>query len=231
MRDRPRSRAGRAVACSPPTGTSRASATSPSRAATTASTPRRRSIYTHPRPQRPDGALFPGRGASRRRSWRRIAPHPTRHVPYTRGQSPDRNDPGAVTLPPPEMLGIKPPVVAENDERSAGTSRRTWQPTATPAPTASTTDLKLDPSADPDRFAITEPEAPTATATDSTSAPPAGRPPRLRGASGEPAGRRCRSWRRSRRSRQRMVFTCADHRYLDLICASRTPAPSRRDGR
>jgi thiol-disulfide isomerase/thioredoxin len=107
-------------------------------------------------------------------------PAPTRNVPYTRGQSPDPQDPGAVTLPPPEMVGIKPPVVAENNERSAGTQRRTWHPTATPAPTASTTDLKLDPSADPDRFAITEPENPTA--TESTSAP---RPAAPRAASGK----------------------------------------------
>ena len=74
---------------------------------------------------------------------------PGRAEPEYRLQSPDRNDPGGVSLPPPGMLGIKTPVLAENDERATTAPRRDgWQPT----PSSRTADLKMDPSADTDRF-------------------------------------------------------------------------------
>jgi len=70
---------------------------------------------------------------------------------YARAQSPERDEPGDVTLPPPGMLGIEPPVVARNERRAASLNgkRSTWH--ATPA------GLKMDPSADTDRFASIEP--------------------------------------------------------------------------
>ncbi len=82
-----------------------------------------------------------------------------------RMQSPDRNDPGGVSLPPPSLLGIKTPVLAE----VARPKRSSWIPT----PPARTADLKMDPSADSDRFdstePIAEPETPAAEPTDAPS--------------------------------------------------------------
>lgn len=87
------------------------------------------------------------------------APSPGR--PEYRLQSPDRNDPGGVSLPPPGMLGIKTPALADNGPRTTTPAPRrgSWQPSRT----ARTAALTMDPSADTDRFAsaepVTEPEA------------------------------------------------------------------------
>lgn len=70
-----------------------------------------------------------------------------------RFQSPGRDDPGGVSLPPPGMLGIKPPVLARGDDRPAPARRGSWQPT----PSARPADLKMDPALDTDRFAAAEP--------------------------------------------------------------------------
>jgi thiol-disulfide isomerase/thioredoxin len=90
-----------------------------------------------------------GRGGPSRRRTVAAASNPRTPAPVARGQSPDREEPGAVTIPPPEMLGIKTPTLAASDRRSAPESarRQTWHASA-----ASTTDLKLDPSLDTDRF-------------------------------------------------------------------------------
>jgi thiol-disulfide isomerase/thioredoxin len=92
-------------------------------------------------------------------------PAPTRRAPEYRLQSPDADDPGAVTLPPPEMLGIKRPdlpdagTVAETEAEvtSPASRRHSWQPT----PSARATGVTLDPSSDPDRFARSEPPPPS----------------------------------------------------------------------
>jgi hypothetical protein len=100
------------------------------------------------------------------------AASPLSEAPVARGQSPDRDEPGGLTMPPPELLGIKAPAFASN-------SRLTWH--ATPVSTlASATDLKLDPSLDTDKFAAALPAAPDAaapaepTSSTSTGAAPAG---------------------------------------------------------
>jgi hypothetical protein len=77
-----------------------------------------------------------------------------------RGQSPSRDDPvggaGAVSLPPPEMLGIKPPVLVNGNDQPAPTRRGAWQRPAHPDQ-ARTVDLKMDPALDPDKFGPAEP--------------------------------------------------------------------------
>jgi hypothetical protein len=99
-------------------------------------------------------------GAGRRRSAPAIA----------RGQSPDRDESNLVMIPPPELLGIKPPpgddpTPARRTGGSAGSpasSRSGWR--ATPAPELARqlgsrqerterTDLMLGPEFDNDRFA------------------------------------------------------------------------------
>ncbi len=67
-------------------------------------------------------------------------------------QSPDRNDPGAVSLPAPGMFGIKPPITAEADVRTTSPRRSAWLPTPPPQ----TADLKMDPASDPDTFGSIE---------------------------------------------------------------------------
>lgn len=88
----------------------------------------------------------------------------------TRGQSPDGDESNAVTIPPPELLGIKAPAVAEG-KAAAGPSpaprpggwHRTPRTAAVAAEQAEMTDLKLAPGADSDRFASI-PDAPDAPA-------------------------------------------------------------------
>jgi hypothetical protein len=76
-------------------------------------------------------------------------PPATRNAPaLTRAQSPDRDESGDLTIPPPEMLGIKRPVLKAKNSVAASSRRNAWH---SPAPT-STTDLKMDPAADPDHF-------------------------------------------------------------------------------
>ncbi len=112
-------------------------------------------LYT-PAPRGADTLLADG-GAARQP--RRKAP-----VAVARGQSPDheesdrrrvRVDSGDIIVPDPGLLGIPQPVDAhaENSPRAASdtTRRIAWQPR--PISRAEPTDLKLDPSADHDRFA------------------------------------------------------------------------------
>ncbi|MGE3820157.1 MAG: thioredoxin domain-containing protein [Isosphaeraceae bacterium] len=85
-------------------------------------------------------------------------------VDVARGQSPDgapvaitmgrpEDAPGSVTLPPPEMLGIRPPVLASRRNDSANetrTRRSSWLPKSDGEPV--TAGLRMDPSLDTDRF-------------------------------------------------------------------------------
>lgn len=85
-----------------------------------------------------------------------------------RGQSPDgpvggitmrppEDVDGTVSLPPPEMLGIRPPVLASRrniPSASPSARRSSWLPKSNGEPVAA--DLQLDPSLDSDRFEATE---------------------------------------------------------------------------
>lgn len=76
--------------------------------------------------------------------------------PRTRAQSPDSDDQDVVTIPPPEMLGISSPRVAQSAPQAK--RRKTgWgpppKPVATTSEDAELTDLQLPPSADNDHFA------------------------------------------------------------------------------
>jgi hypothetical protein len=76
-----------------------------------------------------------------------------------RGQSPDGDEGSALTIPPPELLGIKTPVVAEGNAASVPSlpAPRAGGWIARPGPSsterAELTDLKLAPAADSDRLA------------------------------------------------------------------------------
>jgi len=112
------------------------------------------------------GALLAGRGEP---------PAGRNGTPVTiaRGQSPDRDEketgrgrvrPGDVTVPPPELVGIKPPLKALREPAAASSTRRTaWHPTHVEPPVAKLgpaepmekteqTGLNIDPAADDDRF-------------------------------------------------------------------------------
>lgn len=85
------------------------------------------------------------------------SPKPRNQAPRTRAQSPDADDPDLVTIPPPDMLGISSPRVAQSAPQAK--KRRTgWvappkPAAATPEDAAEMTDLQLPPSADNDHFA------------------------------------------------------------------------------
>ncbi len=64
-----------------------------------------------------------------------------------RGQSPDANDPDRVTLPAPEFVGVKPPILVKGEEHSVRPKRMSWHPSDT-KPVA----IHLDQSADTDKF-------------------------------------------------------------------------------
>jgi hypothetical protein len=120
------------------------------------------------------GTLVAGRG---KRPPREDAP-----ITIARGQSPEPQEGapavrlGDITVPPPELVGIKSPGVARLTaaEREASTRRMAWHPTHTsPAPSirsegaerlprTQATDLSLDPDADHDRFSHFEPDQPAA---------------------------------------------------------------------
>ena len=87
---------------------------------------------------------------SRVRAGTAIAANSTRgqDVAEIRGQSPDANDPGGVTLPPPEMVGVKPPVLASRENLPVRPNRMSWHPSVEAKPVK----IELDPSADTDRF-------------------------------------------------------------------------------
>jgi thiol-disulfide isomerase/thioredoxin len=72
-----------------------------------------------------------------------------------RAQSPDPDESNTVMIPPPELLGIKPPA-GDAPARTAATSTRNTSPWhATPSPgrdRTEQTDLTLGPELDPDRF-------------------------------------------------------------------------------
>jgi thiol-disulfide isomerase/thioredoxin len=77
---------------------------------------------------------------------------PRSPAPITRAQSPDGDEAGDLTMPPPEFLGIKKPARVEKVGQT--TTRKRWH-----SPSPVTTDLKLDPSADADHFESGEPPA------------------------------------------------------------------------
>jgi thiol-disulfide isomerase/thioredoxin len=62
-----------------------------------------------------------------------------------RAQSPESDESNRVTIPPPELLGIRPPVVAQNPPARKASSRNSWH-------SAQATELALPPEADNDRF-------------------------------------------------------------------------------
>jgi len=119
--------------------------------------------------------LLAGRDRSRARS--------DSPITIARGQSPDAHEadrvvvhPGDVTVPEPELLGIKPPL---STRRTSGggedsTRRMAWHPThtspapvaklSTPEPAGKTepTDLNIDSEADHDRFSHFESDQPAA---------------------------------------------------------------------
>lgn len=106
-------------------------------------------------------------------------PAPARsNAPRARGQSPDHDDADDVTMPPPEMLGIKAPVVSAASSGDVPSKRASW----VPKPSASATNLVLDKLADPDHFdagAPTEKDAPTersAASKAEAGTPTGGRP-------------------------------------------------------
>ena len=103
-------------------------------------------------------------------------------ITIARGQSPDAHEPervavhpGDVTVPEPEIVGIKLPLatrpISASDGGQGTTRRMAWHPThAAPAPVAKLstpepagkteqTDLNLDPEADHDRFSHFESES------------------------------------------------------------------------
>lgn len=118
---------------------------------------------------------------SRARTEREVAlntnPKPGRDLADFRGQSPDPNDPGRVTLPPPEMAGVKPPIRTASDDRPIRPRRMSWHPPET-KPVA----IELDKSADTDKFDIGSPEPkidpePTRSALREATVPqPTGKP-------------------------------------------------------
>lgn len=74
-----------------------------------------------------------------------------------RGQSPRPDDPGALTMPSPEMLGIKAPIVTVSDTPKKG--RQSWQSsTAGPQALAGAepVEMKADPLVDSDKFGTAE---------------------------------------------------------------------------
>jgi thiol-disulfide isomerase/thioredoxin len=90
------------------------------------------------------GTLLAGTGNSR-------TPARTKAPAIARLQSPDRDDSKAVTIPPPEMLGIKPVASPSESGRPKVAIRRDpWRPAQTE--TTESTDLKVAPEADNDRF-------------------------------------------------------------------------------
>jgi hypothetical protein len=102
------------------------------------------------------GTLLASRGDGSRR--RAEAPITIARAQSPEGHEPERQAvrPGDVTVPDPEILGIKPPVTARRTSSGAesSTRRMAWHPTHTsPAPQAELqTDLNIDPSADHDHF-------------------------------------------------------------------------------
>ncbi len=102
-------------------------------------------------------------------------------ITIARGQSPDAHEPdrvavhpGDVTVPDPELLGIKPPLATRRTSGGGegSTRRMAWHPThagpaplaklSTPEPAGKTeqTDLNIDAEADHDRFSHFESDQP-----------------------------------------------------------------------
>ena len=83
------------------------------------------------------------------------APRTRAQAPRTRAQSPDadQDDANAVTVPPPSMLGISSPRVAQSAPHEKGRKTGWAPPKPRPSDDTETTDLKLPPDADNDRFA------------------------------------------------------------------------------
>ncbi|GAC1466373.1 MAG: trypsin-like peptidase domain-containing protein [Isosphaeraceae bacterium] len=72
---------------------------------------------------------------------------------YARAQSPDPEDSEGVTLPPPQMVGLQLPESSDQPARKGSRKSGNWLP----APSARTTDIRLDPSANSDHFETGEP--------------------------------------------------------------------------
>ena len=99
-------------------------------------------------------------------------------APSVRGQSPDRDESDDVTIPPPELLGVKPLQVASNAPTVAAATGRTagWVPKSKPIARVSEereTAVKVAPNADNDPFADIPPS--TKAPTDEPAAAPSAR--------------------------------------------------------
>ncbi|AGA30438.1 thioredoxin domain-containing protein [Singulisphaera acidiphila] len=71
-----------------------------------------------------------------------------------RAQSPDSDDSSKVMMPPPELLGIRPPVVAQQ-ENPRGGAKKSWRSISTES-----TDLKMAPDVSNDTFQEASSEPP-----------------------------------------------------------------------
>ena len=108
-------------------------------------------LYAPVRPGKPDTLLAKNQGPPKRNRGEGLR---------ARGQSPRPDDPGALTMPSPEMLGIKPPIVTVSDTPKRG--RQSWQSSTAGSQAlsgAEPVDMKADPSLDSDKFGTTEPTA------------------------------------------------------------------------
>ena len=82
-------------------------------------------LYSPARTGKPETLLAKNRPTPKRKASDKL---------YARAQSPRPDDPGSVTLPPPGMLGIKPPVVAFDNAPKAVKSGWRSIPARSPPP-------------------------------------------------------------------------------------------------
>jgi len=112
-------------------------------------------------------ALYEPVGLGREVIAAKTRPVPRTAAAITRAQSPDRDEPGDATLPPPEFVGVVPPVLAASNPRTGGTAltpnRQGWS--NTPARVAG---YRRDPAADSSSYSPPA-EVPTETPTPQPS--------------------------------------------------------------
>jgi len=78
--------------------------------------------------------------------------NPSRGPVEFRGQSPDPNDPGRVTIPEPALVGVKP-ILVQREDTSVRPKRMSWR-----ASEVKPAGIDLDKSADSDRFDTGRPQ-------------------------------------------------------------------------
>jgi len=90
----------------------------------------------------------------------RPEPRRTRPPSIARAQSPEGDEPNKVTLPPPEMFGIRTPAMAQGAGSRKSAGRGSWQPAPQEGEArAERVGMKIAPEADNDRF-FSDPEPP-----------------------------------------------------------------------